>query len=294
MKPRTLIALLAMGVGLLGLSVLQARSAGGAATASAPATRTGPERPAGVAAEGRVVAYPDAEVKVAAERPGRLVRVAVQQGQKVRKGELLAEIDSDELRAALAEARARVAEADAESRLAEANLRRRRQLTEEGILPAHDLDEATRDLDISRARRETARAESERFEAQIRKTRVLSPITGTVTLRHTETGQTVEAGDPIATVADLSRLRIEGEAHEADAGSVTVGAPVAITCDGYPGRTWRGRVEEVPDSVTLRRLKPQDPGRPTDTRILAVKVAFEEPSPIKLGTTVELDIQAPR
>jgi RND family efflux transporter MFP subunit len=294
MNGRTLIALAAVGAGLLGLSFLQARSAGGAATVPAPATRTDPERSMGVAAEGRVVAYPDAEVKVAAERPGRLVRVAVQQGQKVRKGELLAEIDSDELRAALAEARARVAEADAEIRLAEANLKRRRQLAEERILPAHDLDQANRDLEIAGARRETARAEAERYEAQIRKTRVLSPIAGTVTLRHTETGQTVEAGDPVATVADLSRLRIEGEAHEADAGSVAVGAPVTITCDGYPGRTWRGRVEEVPDSVTLRRLKPQDPGRPTDTRILAVKVAFSEPSPLRLGATVELQIRAPR
>jgi hypothetical protein len=53
-------------------------------------------------------------------------------------------------------------------------------------------------------------------------------------------------------------------------------------------------VEEVADAVTLRRLKPQDPSRPTDTRILAVKVAFSEPTPLKLGTTVELKIQARR
>ena len=65
-----------------------------------------------------------------------------------------------------------------------------------------------------------------------------------------------------------------------------------ITADGFPGRSWRGTIEEVPDSVTLRRLKPQDPSRPTDTRILAVKVAFAEPMPLKLGTTVELKIAA--
>jgi hypothetical protein len=53
-------------------------------------------------------------------------------------------------------------------------------------------------------------------------------------------------------------------------------------------------VEEIPDAVTLRRLKPQDPSRPTDTRILAVKVAFAEPTPLRLGTTVELSIQPAR
>jgi len=44
--------------------------------------------------------------------------------------------------------------------------------------------------------------------------------------------------------------------------------------------------------VPLRRLRPQDPGRPTDTRVLAVKVALAEPTPLKLGTTVELRIAA--
>jgi multidrug efflux pump subunit AcrA (membrane-fusion protein) len=104
-------------------------------------------------------------------------------------------------------------------------------------------------------------------------------------------GQTVEAGDAAFTIADLSRLRIEGEAHEADAGAIAIRAAVTISAEGFPGRAWRGRVEEVPDSVTLRRLKPQDPSRPTDTRILAVKVAFSEPTPLKLGTTVELKIE---
>ena len=66
---------------------------------------------------------------------------------------------------------------------------------------------------------------------------------------------------------------------------------MAITADGFPGQSWKGRVEEVPDSVTLRRLKPQDPSRPTDTRVLAVKVAFVEKTPLKLGTTVELRIE---
>lgn len=102
---------------------------------------------------------------------------------------------------------------------------------------------------------------------------------------------TVETGDKIALLADLFRVRVEGEADESDAGTIGLGAPVLISAEGYPGQTWKGRVEEIPDSVTLRRLKPQDPSRPTDTRILAVKVAFAESTPLKLGTTVELRIQ---
>ena len=246
----------------------------------------------GVAAEGRVVAYPGAEVRVGAERSGRLVRVLVEEGAAVRKGQLLAEIESDELRAALAEARARVAEAEAEGRLADANLARRRQLTEEKILAVNDLDQANRDVETARARVETAKASVSRYEALLAKSRIAAPISGTVVARRIDAGQMVETGDHAFTVADLGRLRIEGEAHEADAEAVSLGAEVTITADGYPGHSWRGRVEEIPDSVTLRRIKPQDPSRPTDARVLAVKVAFAEPSPLKLGTTVDLRIAA--
>jgi RND family efflux transporter MFP subunit len=244
----------------------------------------------GVAAEGRVVAYPGAEVRVGAERGGRLVSVLVEEGTAVREGQLLAEIGSDELRAALAEARARVAEAEAEVLFAAADLARRRQLAEERILAARDLDQATRDLETARARVETAKASVVRYEALLAQSLIAAPISGTVIARRVDAGQMVETGDHAFTVADLGRLRIEGEAHEADAGAVALGAVVTITADGYPGRSWHGRVEEIPDSVTLRRIKPQDPSRPSDARVLAVKVAFAEPAPLRLGTTVDLRI----
>jgi hypothetical protein len=49
-------------------------------------------------------------------------------------------------------------------------------------------------------------------------------------------------------------------------------------------------VEEIPDTVVGRRLKPQDPGKPEDTRVLLVKIAFQEPTPLKLGQRVEIRI----
>jgi HlyD family secretion protein len=287
---------MAFGVGLVGVvavagTVLQARSL--ATPGPGEKATEGVARAlaaSGVAAEGRVVAYPGAEVRVGAERGGRLVSVLVEEGAPVRRGQLLAKIESDELRAALAEARARVTEAEAESRLADANLARRQKLAEERILAVNDLDQATRDVETARARVETAKASVARYEATLAKSRITAPISGTVVARRVDAGQMVETGDHAFTVADLDRLRIEGEAHEADAEAVALGADVTITADGYPGHSWRGRVEEIPDSVTLRRIKPQDPSRPTDARVLAVKVAFAEPVPLKLGTTVDLRI----
>jgi RND family efflux transporter MFP subunit len=284
-----LILGLLVGGALVGATVLQARAVVQPSAAPAPEP-TSPASATGIAAEGRVVAYPGAEVRIGAERAGRLVRVLAQEGASVRKGQLLAEIDSDELQAALDEARARVVEAEAEVRLSEATLARRHKLEQERIIAAQDLDQALRDVETTSARVSTARASVVRYEALVAKSRIEAPIAGMVIARRVDAGQMVETGDHAFTVADLSRLRIEGEAHEADAQGVTLGAPVTITADGYPGRSWRGTIEEVPDSVTLRRIKPQDPSRPTDARILAVKIAFAEPVPLRLGTTVDLRI----
>jgi RND family efflux transporter MFP subunit len=247
-----------------------------------------------VAAEGLVVALPGAEITLAAERAGRLVRVRVHEGERVRRGQLLAEIEASELRAGLARFEARRAESQAEQRLAELTRDRLRHLVELDISSPNELDEAERNLDIARARSDLARAEIALQLAQIRAATVVAPFPGTVTARHTEAGETVTVGQPVVTLADLSRLRVEAEADEADAEALRVGATVLIAADGYAERTWRGRVLEVGEAVTPRRLRTQDPRRPSDTRVIPVKVVPVERLPLKLGTTVQIEIEAPR
>jgi HlyD family secretion protein len=92
------------------------------------------------------------------------------------------------------------------------------------------------------------------------------------------------------TIVDLSRLRIEAEVDEFDIAGVAVGAHATILAEGYSGRRWDGQVEEVPLAVVSRQTRPDDPGRPADTRVLHVKVAFREANPLKLGQRVEVEI----
>lgn len=289
-----LLSLGGVGLALLAGTVVQTRPQipGAAISQNAAAAARGPLT--GVAAEGRVVAYPGSEVTIGADAVGRLLRVSVEEGDVVKKGQVLAEIDASDLIASRDEAKARLDEATAERHLAQLNADRKVKLFAEGVLPAFDRDAAARDVEITQARIDTARASIKRLDATIAKTRLVSPINGTVTSRIVNAGQMVDRGDPAFVVADLNRLRIEGEAHEADAGRVAIGAEVEIRADGFPGRSFRGRVEEIPGNVTLRRIKPQDPARPTDVRVLAVKVAFAEKTPLKLGTTVDLVVAAPR
>lgn len=288
-------ALLVAGLvtaGVLGLEAhgLLANSAPGVAV---PAVGHGAAADAGagrIVAEGRLTTYPGAEVLVGSEVAGTIVSLPVIEKQRVRKGELIALLRADDLAAQLAEARARVVEAEAEIRLAEAERARAESLYAQQVDTASRRDRAVRDLEVSQARRTTSLAATTRLEAEIAKRRIVAPIDGVVIVRHVDSGEAIEARAGIVTIADLAQVRIEAEVDEFDAGKLVVGATVAIAAEGYDGQRWRGTVEEIPDSVQGRRLKPQDPGKPADTRVLLVKIRLDEPTPLKLGQRVEVEI----
>jgi multidrug efflux pump subunit AcrA (membrane-fusion protein) len=259
----------------------------------APAERGGPSTPAErprVIAEGRVVTYPGAEVVVGTEAAGRIVRLDVVEKSVVRKGAVIAELNADDLKANLAEAEARAAEAQADARFYDRESRREEALIARRAGTPQNLDVNRRGLDAARARRAAALADADRIRALIDKTRITAPIDGVVTARHTDAGETVAVAAEIVTIADLDRVRIEAEVDEYDTGRVELGADVLITAEGFPGGSWRGKVEEIPDSVVPRRIRPEDPGRPIDARVLPVKIAFCQPTPLKLGQRVEVEI----
>ena len=133
------------------------------------------------------------------------------------------------------------------------------------------------------ARRDAAKATVERLEAEAVKYRILAPIGGVVIFRHVDPGETVTPGNPLVTIVDLSRLRIEAEVDEFDIAGIALAAKATIMAEGYSKRRWDGQVDEVPLAVVSRQTRPDDPGRPADTRVLHVKVAFREPNPLKLG-----------
>lgn len=243
-----------------------------------------------VVAEGRLVAYPGAEVAVATELPGVVVRLLVEEKDRVRKGQVIAELKADDLRAGLSESRARIEEAEADIRFAEVDLERAERLLAEKVGTQDAADRARRNRDAASARKETALAAASRLQAVLAKTRIVAPIAGVVILRSVQPGEHVQEGESLVTIADLDRIRVEAEVDEFDTGRVLLGAPVQVTAEGYTGQSWPARVEEIPDAVVPRRLKPQDPGKPSDTRVLLVKIALDGKTPLKLGQRVEVEI----
>ena len=288
---RTLPLLMLAGVIALSITVWQ--SQGRANDATRPVLKTAsPE--SRVIAEGRVVTYPGAQMEIGAEAGGLLMRLPIEENQIIEKGSVVAELRSDELRAALEEAKARVLELDAEQKLAEAEKMRQGKLSKEGAISEQDQERADRDLAVVKARRAFSIATVARIEAELTKTRVIAPFTATMLKRHVEPGEVINAHTSLATLADLRRLRIDAEVDEYDAGTVKKGASVKITAEGFPETIWQGVVEEVPDVVVPKGMLPRDPARPVDVRVLRVKIALSEKTPLKLGQRVEVEIAGKR
>lgn len=260
------------------------------ATEAAPIVSSAPATPVRIRAEGRLVAYPGAQAAVGTELGGTVARVLVLEQARVHKGDLLAELISDEPAAAVAEARANVDVARAELAFDEHELARYEQLCASRAAARAELDRARRDLDVARARLTLLQATVRRLEAVLARTRIVAPTDGVVTARQVDPGDTVATGQRLFELADLGRLRVEAEVDEFDAARIAVGERVRVTAEGFPG-TRIGHVEEVPESVVARRLRPADPGRPTDTRVLLVKIALEGRSALRLGQRVDVAIE---
>ncbi|HEY8131582.1 MAG TPA: efflux RND transporter periplasmic adaptor subunit [Thermoanaerobaculia bacterium] len=277
-----------LGIALVFVTVVQLRAMRPARSAATqkqlPAAKT-------ISAEGRLVAYPGAEVIVGSDVAGTIERLTVEEKQSVRRGDVLAVIRADDTRAALAQAKARVNEADADIRLFELERDRARSLWQTEVGSKQTWERAERDLDAARARRASAIADVRRLDAVVQKTVIKAPIDGVVITRFAQPGETIVSGDHIMTIADLARTRIEAEVDEFDAAHLSLGSHAVVSAEGYKDR-WQGRVEEIPDSVTNRRLKPQDTSKPVDTRVLLVKVAMHDRTPLKLGQRVEIEIES--
>jgi len=246
-----------------------------------------------VVADGRVVSRPGAEVTVGTEAGGLVVELAVREKARVRKGDLLVRFRPADREAAVAEAEAGVAEADAELAFQKREVTRRAKAPLDSQRFAAEADSGRRDYEIAAARRKAAGAVLDQGRAALAQTRVTSPIDGVVLACLVQTGETAPAGARLVTVCDLSRTRVEAEVDEFDAQRVTLGADVTITAEGHGRVSWRGTVEEVPDVVTGRTVRPVDPGRPTDTGVLLVKIAPAGPLPLKLGQQVGVEISPP-
>lgn len=256
-----------------------------------------------VTANGKVQAQK--KVDISATIAGQITHLAVKEGDRVRKGQLLLQIDAVNPRAAARSMEAGVLALmrdldSARARLEQAqdDLKRTEENYKASIIPEADYRRAQTNLTSAQAavqaaqvRVDQARASSEGARDTLAKTTVLSPMDGTITAKRVEEGEVAvvgvlnQPGTVLLTVSDMSVVETEMEVDETSIPSVKVGQEARIRIDAYPNRTFNGIVTEVGNSPIIN----------TGTTAVAikfkVKIQIKDPPPdIKPGLSVQADI----
>src|SRR5215475_14573553 len=233
-----------------------------------------------VSSSGKI--QPKRLVKISAELSGRVVNLAVNEGDRVKVGQFLLQIDpkslasrvdsgNASLRAAeqsLDQMRQAIETARVQLQQAQQNLARQQDLWRQQLTTREALDKAQNDVKAaestvqerekqihpqeSRIEQEQASLESMRYD--LSKVRIESPIDGIVTRRNIQEGETAvvgtmnNAGTVLLTLADMAIIQAEVEVDETNVPNVQIGQPAKISIDALPDRSFRGHVTEIGNS----------------------------------------------
>jgi HlyD family secretion protein len=224
-------------------------------------------------------------VEVGTQVSGIVQNIYVDFNSYVKKGQLLARLDTTNLAASMDQTRASLDNAKAELDFQEANYKRLSPLNGKNLISQSDFDQTVYNLNKARANYNSALAQHKRNKINLDYAKIFSPIDGIVLNRAVEEGQTVAASfntPTLFTIAnDLTQMRVEADVDEADIGQVKKGQRVEFTVDAYPDLKFQGEVTEV-------RLEPT-----ITNNVVTYTIIISAPNPdFKLmpGMTASTDI----
>jgi len=185
------------------------------------------------------------EATIRAEVAGTVVQTMAEEGQRVRKGSVLARIQDPQLEQQLLSAQAAVASARVAVDNARRDVQRYETLVREGASPMRDLDNARSALASAEAQLSSALAQQAAVQENIARATVRSPIDGIISSKSVSAGDVVQLGAELYRVIDPTSMRLEATVPSDQIGALDVGDPVEFSVRGYPGRTFRGRLERI-------------------------------------------------
>lgn len=188
-------------------------------------------------------------VEVGSQVSGTIAKLYADFNTRVKKGQLLAQLDPTFLQATVNEQRANVDRATAQVNEAQRNFNRTSDLFTKSLVSQADMDAATTALESAKASLAQAKAALDRAVVNLRYATIKAPISGVVISRDVDVGQTVAASlqaPKLFTIAqDLRKMQVQASVDEADIGNVKAGQAVTFRVDAYPDLTFKGIVSQI-------------------------------------------------
>jgi HlyD family secretion protein len=223
---------------------------------------------ASVTASGQVL--PTRKADLSADITGRITRIAVKEGENVREGQFLLQIDPQQFsaqvqraEAALANARAGLAQSRANLLQAQRNYERQQEIrkTNEALVSAAELEQLQTQFEVNQALETAAQENVKQAEAsltdarwQLSRTTIYAPMSGRVTRLNVEVGETAIMGTMnrdqaiLLTISDMSVLETKVKVDETDVSRINLGDSAVVQIDAFPDTTFIGRVVEISNS----------------------------------------------
>jgi len=185
---------------------------------------------------------------------GQIMEEPIEEGQLVKRGDLLARIDDRDYRAQLDQAKAARDLAAANVRLKYAQAQRRRQLYREGVASRDELDQAENELAVARAELKRADATIAYAKFNVEQCTIRSPINGIVLKKYREQGDTINFGGAIQAgggttdivqLADTADMRVEVDINQSDIAKIAIGTPATIIPDAHPDHVFDATVVKI-------------------------------------------------
>jgi HlyD family secretion protein len=243
-----------------------------------------------VTANGKIAARTD--VKISAYVPARIDQLPVKEGDLVKKGQLLVQLDDTEYKAAANQAKAQLASAKASLEQAQLVHKRQKELFEKKLTSKEQYDMAEADFKRAEAQTEQAKANLEQVQYALSKTTITSPMDGMVTALNAEVGEIVmigtmnNPGTVIMTISDMSETETEVEVDETDIAEVKLDQDAKIKIDAFPDTTFKGKVSEIGHTGQVSGLGTQD----QVTNFLVKIVLIDKVPNISPGMSASVDI----
>ncbi len=188
-------------------------------------------------------------VEVGTQVSGRIDKIYVDYNSQVKKGQLLAVLDTEALSSALRSSEASLNKAQAESNYQKSTYERYKTLIDKKLIAQADFDQVVYNYESAKASLSSAEAQYHTNKTNLGYAYIYSPIAGVVLERDVEEGETVAASystPTLFTIAnDLTQMEIEADVDEADIGQVKLKQRVEFTVDAYPDRTFEGVVKDI-------------------------------------------------
>lgn len=229
---------------------------------------------------GRIVSKQ--RVNVSSARAGRLVKVSVKEGDRVTKGQVLANMDDRELLSRLKRTQANLKNARQGISVAERTLKRLRKAHAKGAVARRFVEDAEVDLSTARANAGVVVEEVHSATLDFNNQKIVAAFAGTVTTRYAEIGQWVGPSETLFTLVDESQREIEVRVDSADSVMIDAGQVVAVSSDAFPGLEWEESVVRL--------------GAATDSKNSAnsvkVYISLGKDAPLlRIGQQVDADIR---